>query len=161
VTFWGGEAGLNQGWYQMVQLLNSERLALAACALGIGQAALDDADAYAKARFQSGRPRGRHQAIQHTLVEMATEPEAARRLAHHAASMACHGLECVKKTSMAKYFATETARKIALRGIDLLGRDGANLHFDMQRHLREVLVLCIGGGTTQIQKNIIVKTMGL
>ena len=157
----GGEAGLNQGWHQMVQLLNSERLALAACALGVGQAALDDAVEYAKAHFQLGRQRGRHQAVQHALVEMATELEAARRLAYHAASMASQGLECVKETSMAKYFATETARKIALRGIDLLGQDGATLQFDMQRHLRDVLVLCIGGGTTQIQKNIIAKTMGL
>jgi alkylation response protein AidB-like acyl-CoA dehydrogenase len=62
---------------------------------------------------------------------------------------------------MAKYWTTETAKKLALRGIDLLGQDGATYAFNIQRYLRDVLVLCIGGGTTQIQKNIIAKTMGL
>ncbi|HBY95406.1 MAG TPA: acyl-CoA dehydrogenase [Chloroflexi bacterium] len=157
----GGEEGLNQGWFQMVKLLNSERLALSACALGIGRAALDDAVAYTKERFRLGPARGRCQAIQHALVDMATELEAARRLAFHAGWLETQGLECVKETSMSKYFATETAKKIVVQGINILGRNGSTLEFDMQRYLRDVLVLCIGGGTTQIQKNIVAQTMGL
>lgn len=157
----GGEACLNQGWKQMVTLLNSERLALASCSLGIGQAVLDETTAYAKTRFQFKRARGRFQAVQHALVDMATELEAARRLTYHAARLEDQGLECLRETSMAKYFASETARKIALRGVDILGKDGGSFAFDAQRFLRDVLVLCIGGGTTQIQKNIVAKTMEL
>ena len=155
----GGEEGLNQGWSQMMKLLNSERLALSACALGMGQAVVDDAVAYAKEHYRFSRAHG--QALQHTLVEMATELEAARRLAYHAAWMETQQMECVKEISMSKYFTTETAKKLALRAIDVMGRDGAAMGYDAQRYLRDVLVLSIGGGTTQIQKNIIAKTMGL
>ncbi|NOZ50342.1 MAG: acyl-CoA dehydrogenase [Chloroflexi bacterium] len=157
----GGESCLNQGWGQMVKLLNSERLALASCSLGIGQAVLDETIAYAKERFHLAQGRWQHQAIRHALVDMATELEAARHLTYHAARLEGAGIECVRETSMAKYFASETAKKIALQGVEILGRDGATLAFDCQRALRDVLVLSIGGGTTQIQKNIVARQMGL
>lgn len=155
----GGPACLNQGWQQMVMLLNAERLALSACALGIAQGALDETLAFARARYRGGS--GRFQSIQHTLVDMATELEAARRLAYHAAQLEREGRDCLKETSMSKYFTSETAKKIALRGIDLMGAEGGSTQHDVQRYLRDVLVLCIGGGTTQIQKNIIAKVMAL
>jgi alkylation response protein AidB-like acyl-CoA dehydrogenase len=157
----GGEECLNQGWSQMTTLLNSERLALAACALGIGQGALDAAISYAKSRFPFARATGRYQSVQHVLVEMATELEAARRLTYHAADLERKGVECLKQTSMAKYFATETAKRIALRGVEMLEADGGTTEFELQRFLRDVVALCIGGGTTEIQKNIVAKTMGL
>jgi alkylation response protein AidB-like acyl-CoA dehydrogenase len=158
----GGADGLNQGWGQMVRLLNRERLALSACALGIGQAVVDTAVAYAREHYAfSPGGKGRHQAVQHALVEMATELEAARRLAYHAAWLEIQRRECVREISMSKYFTTETAKTLALRALDLLGRDAADLEGDLQRYLRDVLVLSIGGGTTQIQKNIIARTMGL
>jgi alkylation response protein AidB-like acyl-CoA dehydrogenase len=157
----GGAEQLNLGWSQMTTLLNEERLSLSACALGIGQGVLDQAIEYAREHYPTRDVNGRYQAIQHALVEMATELEAARQLTYHAAGMASAGVECLKETSMSKYWATETVKKMALQGIDLLGRDGGTFEFDIQRYLRDVLVLCIGGGTTQIQKNIIAKTMGL
>ena len=157
----GGEQCLNQGWWQMVALLNSERLALSACALGIGQAALDETIAFCKAHYRFTHPYGKYQAVQHAIVEMATELEAARQLAYHAAGLVRQGVDCLKETSMSKYFTTETAKKIALTGIDLLGVEGGTFAYDLQRYLRDVLVLSIGGGTTQIQKNIIAKQMGL
>jgi alkylation response protein AidB-like acyl-CoA dehydrogenase len=157
----GGEEFLNQGWSQMMTLLASERLALAACALGIGRGALDTATSYAKGHFSFAGTKGRHQAVQHTLVEMATDLEAARSLTYYAADLERRGIECLKETSMAKYFATETAKKIALRGVELLGQDGGTTECELQRFLRDVVALCIGGGTTEIQKNIVAKTMGL
>ena len=157
----GGEAGLNQGWLHMTSLLNSERLALSACALGIGQAALDETILYCKQHYRFSHPNGQYQSIQHAIAEMATELEAARRLAYHAASLVRQNVECLKETSMSKYFTTETAKKIALRGIDLLGSEGGTLAYNLQRYLRDVLVLTIGGGTSQIQKNIIAKQIGL
>jgi alkylation response protein AidB-like acyl-CoA dehydrogenase len=157
----GGERCLNKGWWQLVALLNSERLALSACALGIAQAALEETIAFCKARYRFTHSYGKYQAVQHAIVEMATELEAARRLAYHAAGLVRQGVDCLKETSMSKYFTTETAKKIALTGIDLLGVEGGSFAYDLQRYLRDVLVLTIGGGTTQIQKNIIAKQMGL
>jgi alkylation response protein AidB-like acyl-CoA dehydrogenase len=157
----GGESCLNQGWKQMTALLNSERLALSACALGIGQAALDETIVYAREHYQFSHANDRFQSVQHAIVEMATELEAARRLAYHAASLERQGIECLKETSMAKYYTSETARKIALRGLNLLGKDGGAFAYDLQWYLRDVMVLCIGGGTTQIQKNIIARQIGL
>ncbi len=157
----GGPECLNQGWKQMMRLLNAERLVLSSCALGIGQAALDYALNYAKEREQFGRPIGSFQAITHMLVEMATELEAARRLAYYAAWKETQGMNCVKETSMSKYFCAETAKKIALQGVQILGGYGYTMEYDAQRYLRDVLILSIGGGTTQIQKNIVGKQLGL
>jgi alkylation response protein AidB-like acyl-CoA dehydrogenase len=157
----GGPECLNHGWKQMMRLLNAERLLLSSCALGIGQGALDYALNYAKEREQFGQPIGQFQVIQHRLVEMATELEAARRLAYYAAWRVTQGLDAVKETSMSKYFCAETAKKIALSGVQILGGYGYTMEYDAQRYLRDVVILSIGGGTTEIQKNIIGKLMGL
>lgn len=157
----GGQECLNKGWHQMMRLLNGERLLLSSCALGIGQAALDYALNYAKERIQFGQPIGRFQAVQHKLVEMATELEAARRLAYYAAWMEMEHMDCVKETSMSKYYCSEVAKKIALNGVQILGGYGYTMEYEAQRYLRDVLILSIGGGTTEIQKNIIGKQLGL
>jgi acyl-CoA dehydrogenase len=157
----GGQECLHQGWYQMMRLLNKERLLLSACSLGIGQGALDYALNYAKEREQFGQPIGRFQAIQHMLVDMATELEAARRLAYYAAWKETEGMECIKETSMSKYYCSEVAKRIALQGVQILGGYGYTMEYDAQRYLRDVLILSIGGGTSQIQKNIIGKQLGL
>ncbi|MEI9476899.1 MAG: acyl-CoA dehydrogenase family protein [Deltaproteobacteria bacterium] len=157
----GGEQCLNQGWNQMMRLLNAERLVLSACALGIGQAAFEYALNYAKQREQFGQPIGSFQAIQHKLVDMATELEAARQLAYYSAWKETQHMECVKETSMSKFYCAEVAKKIALQGVQILGGYGYTMEYDAQRFLRDVLILSIGGGTTEIQKNIIAKQLGL
>lgn len=157
----GGPDCLNHGWKQMMRLLNTERLLLSACALGIGQGAFEYALNYAKEREQFGRPIGQFQVIQHMLVEMATELEAARRLAYYAAWRDMQGMDAVKETSMSKYFCSEVAKKVCLQGVQILGGYGYTMEYDAQRYLRDVLVLSIGGGTTQIQKNIIGRQLGL
>ena len=106
----GGEECLNKGWGQMVRLLNGERLALSGCALGIAESALAQALEHYKNRAPARRP-GSGQSLEHRLAEMATELEAARRLAYHAAWLQTNGMECVKETSMSKFFCTETAKK--------------------------------------------------
>ena len=157
----GGPEKLNNGWSQMMRLLNSERLLLSACALGIGQGAFEYALNYSKEREQFGKPIGRFQAIQHMLVEMATELEAARQLAYYAAWRDTQHMEAVKETSMSKYYCTEVAKKVCLQGVQILGGYGYAMEYDAQRYLRDVVVLPIGGGTTQIQKNIIGAQLGL
>ena len=157
----GGPECLNHGWKQMMNLLNEERLLLSSCALGIARGALDYALNYAKEREQFGRPIGQFQVIQHKLVDMATELEAARLLAYYAGWKSTQGMECVKETSMSKFYCAEVAKKIALEGVQILGGYGYTMEYDAQRYLRDVLILSIGGGTTQIQKNIIGKQLGL
>ncbi len=156
----GGEGCLHKGWTQMVKLLNTERLVLSSCALGIAQAAFEDALTFVKERFK-GSSEEAFQGIKHRLVEMATELEAARWLAYSAAWKETQHLECAKESSMSKWFSSETAKKIVLQGMNILGGYSAAMDFDMQRYLRDVLILSIGGGTTQIQKNIIAKAFGL
>lgn len=157
----GGPDCLNHGWKQMMRLLNSERLLLSACAIGLGRGAFEYALEYAKEREQFGRPIGSFQATQHKLVEMATELEAAERLAYFAAWKVNQGQDAIKETSMAKYLCAETAKKVALHGVQILGGYGYTMEYDAQRYLRDVLILSIGGGTTEIQKNIIAKKLGL
>ncbi len=157
----GGEEFLNKGWHQMIKLLNKERLCLSACALGIGQAAFEYALKYAKEREQFGQPIGRFQALQHMFADMATELEAARTLAYVSAWRETQGMDCVKETSMSKYYCSEVAKRVALQGVQILGGYGYTMEYDAQRYLRDVLVLSIGGGTSQIQKNIIGRQLGL
>ena len=156
----GGEECLNKGWPQMIRLLNGERLCLAATCIGITEAALSEAINH----FQ-GRPpvriAGADQSTQHRLAEMATELEAARCLSYHAAWLHGNGAECVKETSMAKIFCAEAAKKTAVLAMEIMGPDGYLMSSPVQRQLRDVLVLSIGGGTTQILKNIVTKTIGL
>jgi alkylation response protein AidB-like acyl-CoA dehydrogenase len=157
----GGEDGLNNGWQQEMKLLNQERLLLSSMALGIGQGAVEDAVEFAKQRMGSVKADGDYQAIKHSLVEMATDLEAARALAYHTAWKEARGLECVKETSMTKCFCGETVKKIVLQGINILGEYGCSMDYDMQRYMREIPILSIGGGTSQVQKNIIAKLIGL
>ncbi len=157
----GGEDGLNNGWQQEMKLLNQERLLLSSMALGIGRAAVEDAVEFAKQRMGSRKEEGDYQAIKHTLVEMATDLEAARTLAYSTAWKEARSLECVKETSMTKYFCGETIKKIVLQGLNILGEYGCSMDYDMQRYMREIPILSIGGGTSQVQKNIIAKIIGL
>jgi alkylation response protein AidB-like acyl-CoA dehydrogenase len=156
----GGEECLNKGWGQMVSLLNGERLTLSAGALGIADAALSESIQYFKS-FGPAHIAGSEQSIKHRFAEMATELEAANCLAYNAATLQTNGIDCVKETSMAKIFCVETARKIALLAMEIMGPDGYMMDSGVQRNLRDVLILAIGGGTTQIQKNIVTKTIGL
>jgi len=155
----GGEEFLNKGWKQMINTLNEERLALSACALGIGKAVIDQIISFAVKNYDFNLVS--NQTIQHRIVEMATELESARQLAYNAAWMEVNNRECVKETSMSKYYSTETAKKIAMESMDLMGEYGALEETDIQRFFRDVTILTIGGGTSQIMKNIIAKTLGL
>jgi len=156
----GGPEGLNRGWEQMVRLLNGERLSLSACALGIAQAAFDAAVKHVR-QLPPPAMAGSRQTTEHRLAEMAAKLEAARALAYHTAWLHTNKMECVKETSMSKFFCSETAKEIAAGAMAVMGPDGCDMALAAQRRLRDVLILSIGGGTTQIQKNIVAKTLGL
>ena len=153
----------DRGWMQLMAGLNTERLILAATMLGIGQRAFDDVLAYAKERKQFGRPIGSFQALQHRFADLATELEAARLMTWWVASLNDEDPDRMlpKEASMVKLFVTETAQRVALEGMQMMGGYGYSSEYDMERLVRSTLVSTIYGGTSEIQRGIIAKTLGL
>jgi alkylation response protein AidB-like acyl-CoA dehydrogenase len=151
------------GWTQLMAGLNNERVILAATALGLAQRAFDDALAYAKERRQFGRPIGTFQALQHKFAEMATDLARTRLLVYWVARMTDEDPRRMlpQEASMAKLAATELAKRCALDGLQIMGGYGYATEYPMERHLRQAVVTTIYGGTSEIQKNIIAKTLGL
>jgi isovaleryl-CoA dehydrogenase len=154
---------VDRGWMQLMAGLNTERLILAATMLGIGQRAFDDALAYAKERKQFGRPIGSFQALQHRFADLATDLEAARLMTWWVASLNDEDPERMlpREASMVKLFVTETAQRVALEGMQMMGGYGYSSEYDMERLVRSTLVSTIYGGTSEIQRGIIAKTLGL
>jgi len=151
------------GWMQLMAGLNNERVILGATALGLAQRAFDDALAYAKERRQFGRPVGTFQAIQHKFADLATDLARTRLLVRWVARMTDEdpGRMLPQEASMAKLAATELAKRCALEGMQIMGGYGYATEYPMERHVRAALVTTIYGGTSEIQKNIIAKTLGL
>lgn len=154
----GGEAGWNNGWSMIMGSgLDVEKLEVAAIAVGIAQAALEDAWAYAEERVQFGKKISSYQSIQHKLADMKTQVHAARLMTYHAAWLADQHLPCAAETSMAKLFATETAKSVALECQTILGAYGYVKDFDTERYVRDALLMPIIGGSSAIQRNNIFK----
>jgi alkylation response protein AidB-like acyl-CoA dehydrogenase len=156
----GGEG---EGWTQLMAGLNNERVILGAQALGLAQRAFDDALAYVKERSQFGRPVGSFQAIQHKFADLATDLVQVRLLVRSAARMTDEDPERVlaQEASMVKLAATELAKRCALEGMQVMGGYGYATEYPMERYLRAAVVTTIFGGTSEIQRNIIAKTLGL
>jgi alkylation response protein AidB-like acyl-CoA dehydrogenase len=154
---------VDAGWMQLMAGLNVERLILAATMLGIAQRAFDDALAYVKERRQFGRPIGSFQALQHRLADLATDLEAARLMTWWVASLTDEDPERMlpREASMVKLHVTEIAKRVALEGMQMMGGYGYSSEYDMERLVRQTLVSTIYGGTSEIQRNIIAKTLGL
>lgn len=157
----GGPDYLHKGWDQLLDTLDAEHIHVAAEGVGLAQGALELALKYVNERVQFGRPIGRFQAVRHTLAEMATEVEASRLLTYHAAELAQNMESCRRESAMAKWFSTETAKKVSLQSLQLHGGYGCSMEYDVQRYVRDSLIYTVGGGTTEIQKNIIAKRLGL
>ncbi len=154
---------VDQGWTQLMAGLNVERLILAAIQLGVAERAFDDALAYAKERKQFGRPIGTFQALQHRFADLAAELQAARLMTYWVASMVDEDEDRMlpKEASMVKLFVTETAKRVTLEGMQMMGGYGYSSEYDMERLVRQTLVSTIYGGTSEIQRGIIAKTLGL
>ncbi len=151
------------GWIQLMGGLNYERTILAATSLGLAQRAFDDTLAYVKERRQFGRPVGSFQALQHRLAELATELAQVRLLVRWVARLTDEEPSRMlpQEASMAKLAATELAKRCALEAVQMAGGYGYATEYPMERHLRSAVVTTIYGGTSEIQKNIIAKTLGL
>ncbi len=151
----------NRGWDYMLSGLQLERLMTTAAYCGAAQDVVDQALAYAKERKQFGKPIGNFQAIAHMLADMQTEVEASRLLMLHAAWLLAQGKDALKVLSMAKLFGSEAYVRAANNGMQIMGGYGYIKEFDMQRHFRDARVTTITAGTSQVQRNLIAKLMGL
>jgi len=157
----GGEVSINCGWSQLLSTLDVEHLEIAACSVGVAQGAFDEAMKYAVAREQFGQPIGRFQAIQHMFAEMATGIQTARLLLYYTTWLMEQGMPCAKESAMAKFHASEVAKQVSLQGLQIFGGYGYTMEYPIQRYVRDSLILPIGGGTSQILKNIIAGKLGL
>lgn len=153
----GGVEG--EGFAQMMKGLETGRLQVAARALGVGRAALEDSLAYAQERESFGKPIWRHQSIGNYLADMATSLSAARHLTLHAAREADSGRRVDMEAGMAKLFASETAMQIALNAVRIHGGYGYSTEFDVERYFRDAPLMIVGEGTNEIQRNVIVRQL--
>ena len=135
------------------------RIITGAMGLGIARAALDEAVRYSSERKQFGKPINRFQAIQLKLAEMATELEAATHLVRYAAWLRDANLPHHTQAAMAKLFATETAATVCDKAARVLASYGYAMEYPVQRYLRDVRFLLIGGGTSEILKLIVAKEL--
>ncbi len=148
-----GEEG--QGFPIALAALDGGRLGIAACAVGVAQAAMDTAVAYARERRQFGRPIADLQGIRFMLADMATAVEAARALYLAAARRRDAGRPYTKQAAMAKLFATDTAMRVTTDAVQVLGGYGYVSDFPVERYMREAKVLQIVEGTNQVQRIVI------
>ncbi len=146
-----------EGFRQFAHTLDRGRINVAALALGLGQAALEAAVAYARQREQFGQPIADFQGVQFPIAEAATEIEAARLLTLNAARMADAGLPIKKEAAMAKFFAAEAALRACNSAVEIHGGYGYMREFAVERYLRDAKLYQIGEGTSQIQRMIIAR----
>ena len=150
-----------QGLKIALDALDVSRVTIGAEAVGISRAAYEAALSYAKERKQFKRPIGTFQAIGHMLADMQTEAEAARILTLNAAWRLASGLDSLREISMAKLFASEAHVRLANQGMQIFGAYGYNMEYEMQRYFRDARASTIGGGSSQIQRDLIANLMGL
>ena len=151
----------NQGWYLLQLNLEKERLCLATWCTGAAQDAFDQSLAYAKVRKQFDHPIGSFQAIQHRLAEMAMELHQARLLIYDLAGRIERKERARKEASMTKAFCTEMSNRIAYQALQIFGGYGYAMESDMQLLMRDARIMTIGGGSSEIMRNIIAKELGL
>lgn len=154
--------GEKEGTFHLImETLSEGRVGVSANMVGVAQSAYEAALHYAKTRVQFGKSIGKFQGISHKLADMATNIRAARLMVLAAAHLLDQGRPCVFEASACKLFASETAVKVARDAIQIHGGYGIMSEYPVFRYLRDALVYTIGEGTSEIQRNIIAKEIGL
>ncbi|MBC7437085.1 MAG: acyl-CoA/acyl-ACP dehydrogenase [Bdellovibrionales bacterium] len=149
------------GWMIITDHLELERIAVSAAYVGNAQQAVTDAIRYAHERIQFDKAIYEFQVIRHMLADMQTAVDAARLMVYRAADMASRGLPCQREVSMAKLMASETLQTVTRNGMQILGGHSMLPEADMERYFREGMQSTIGGGTSQIQRTLIAKSLSL
>jgi short/branched chain acyl-CoA dehydrogenase len=147
------------GFKQFMQTLDAGRIAIAALSVGLAQACLDEALSYAKERKQFGQPISKFQATRFKLADMDTEIELARLMYYKAAWLNMQGTPFRREASMAKLFASETAKRAADQAVQIHGGYGFMDEFPVSRYWRSVKVNEIGEGTSEVQRMLIAKLL--
>jgi acyl-CoA dehydrogenase len=152
---------VNRGFYQIMANFQWERLVMALAAVAAADLTLQLAQTYASERQAFGRPIAKFQVWRHRFADLATEIEAARSLSYHALRKMIAGEDATKEVSMAKWLATELDWKVADEALQVHGGYGYMMEFPVQRAWRDSRLGPIGGGSTEIMKEIIGRLMGL
>jgi acyl-CoA dehydrogenase len=152
---------INQGWGNLTKGLGIERLSVAMMYTGTAQAIIDYAMDYAKQRIQFGQPICKFQAIQHKFADMQIKVDASRLLTYRVAWMLKEGMPCFREMSIAKLYASETMFAVANEGVQIMGGYGVMKEYDMELFFRDSRIGMIGAGSSEIQRTIIAKQMGL
>ena len=148
---------MHHGFLDALQVLDGGRIGIAALAVGLARAALEESIAYSKQRVQFGQPISAFQAIQFKLADMATAIDAARLLTYRAALLADQGQPFTKEASMAKVYSAEAAVAAAIQAIQIHGGYGYTVEYPVERYLRDAKLCEIGEGTSEIQRLIIAR----
>jgi acyl-CoA dehydrogenase len=148
-----------EGFKIAMSNLDSGRIGIAAQALGIAEAALEAATAYAKERVQFGKPIAAHQGVGFKLADMATSVEVAKLLIYRAAQLRSEGQKCGIEASMAKLFTSRTAVEVTTEAIQVFGGYGYTKDYPVERYFRDAKVTEIYEGTSEIQKIVISKQL--
>jgi butyryl-CoA dehydrogenase len=151
----------NKGFYGVMDTLDRGRTAVGAMAVGIARGALEESLEYANQRQQFGRPIGKFQAIRFMVADMATDIDAARMLVHRAAFLEDNKLPYSKEAAMAKLFASEMAMRATNKAIQIFGGYGYTREYPVERYFRDVKLCQIGEGTSEVQRIVISKRLGL
>lgn len=152
---------VNQGWYQMLQTLNNERIMVAALCTGILDGVIEDAVAYLGQRTAFGKPIGQFQVLQHYLADMVMWRKQAELVTYEAAWRQEQGLPCGVESTMAKVIASEHAGRAADLGLQMLGGMGYALETNMQRYWRDVRLYRIGPITSEMARNVVAESYGM
>jgi hypothetical protein len=150
---------LNDGFVDSLKVLDGGRISIAALAIGMAQGAYDAALKYSKIRKQFGRPISEFQAIQHKLVDMAVDIDAARLLNYRAGWMLDRGMRVTRESAMAKLFASEAAVRIANEAVQIHGGYGFIKDYPVEKFYRDVKLCTIGEGTSEIQRLVIARQL--
>jgi alkylation response protein AidB-like acyl-CoA dehydrogenase len=150
-----GKAG--EGFVDSLRILDGGRISIAALSIGMAQGAYDAALSYSKTRKQFGRPISEFQAIQHKLVDMAMDIDAARLLTYRAGWLLDKGKRVTRESSMAKLFASEAAVRIASEAVQIHGGYGFIKDYPVEKFYRDVKLCTIGEGTSEIQRLVIAR----
>ena len=146
---------IGEGFKIAMKTLDSGRIGIGACSVGVAQAAFEEAVKYAKVREQFGKPIAAFQAIAFMLADMATQIEAARQLLYHAAGLKDAGMPFSKEAAMAKVFASDMAVKVTNDALQIMGGYGYSREYPIERLLRDARIFPIVEGTNQIQRIVI------
>jgi alkylation response protein AidB-like acyl-CoA dehydrogenase len=151
----------DKGWSVMLSNIELEKVIITGGYLGAAQATLDEMLAFAKTRHAFGRPVGTFQALAHAMADLQVEIDSARLLAYRAAWLLAQGQPCGREGSMAKLKGSETYVAAARLGMQVCAGHGFSTESVMSFRYRESIVATISGGTSQIQRNGIARSMGL